>query len=402
MATRCKTCENKLSANKAGTRSFTQYKNALDSGQHWGKTNLKYYFYSTSDGPVVQDGEGESIRNWTETQKNNWRTAISEWDKHCGLTLTETTDINEQDIKLYLIDDNSYPYLGHAYFPGSVFKGQNYCSYNNATDKNFTVGSYDYITMVHELGHTLGLAHPHDTGGTSTVFPGVSNSANTGTNQQNQTAYTVMSYNDLNSPITPNNVQSYGFIKGPMAYDISVIQQLYPGGDSQNTGNSSHILPSNNTTGTVYETIVDSTGTDTIDGSNAGTNKVFINMNPHSVDGDSGGRDGWVSKISGVDGGIVVANDTTIENAIAGEGNDKIVGNDADNAIQGGGGNDAFVASNGSDLIYGGNGIDRVYFPGNIGFYSIIKYGTRRFVIYGIGAYGNIVGKTDVRQMERL
>ena len=32
-------------------------------------------------------------------------------------------------------------------------------------------GGFGYVTIVHELGHGLGLAHPHDTGGGSTVLP---------------------------------------------------------------------------------------------------------------------------------------------------------------------------------------------------------------------------------------
>ena len=34
-------------------------------------------------------------------------------------------------------------------------------------------GGFGFITIIHELGHALGLAHPHDKGGSSSVFPGV-------------------------------------------------------------------------------------------------------------------------------------------------------------------------------------------------------------------------------------
>lgn len=38
---------------------------------------------------------------------------------------------------------------------------------------SFEIGGFDYITLIHELGHGLGLAHPHDNGGFSTIFSGV-------------------------------------------------------------------------------------------------------------------------------------------------------------------------------------------------------------------------------------
>jgi hypothetical protein len=41
---------------------------------------------------------------------------------------------------------------------------------------SFDIGGFDYITLIHELGHGLGLAHPHDNGGYSSVFPGVTSS----------------------------------------------------------------------------------------------------------------------------------------------------------------------------------------------------------------------------------
>ncbi|MEA5549365.1 hypothetical protein VB816_30715, partial [Limnoraphis robusta CCNP1324] len=48
-------------------------------------------------------------------------------------------------------------------------------------------GGYGFVTIIHELGHGLGLAHPHDDGGTSTVFPGVASPFNDyGQHQLNQ------------------------------------------------------------------------------------------------------------------------------------------------------------------------------------------------------------------------
>lgn len=429
----CKTCvlpEKFESVKNTKTRSVTNYINALDTGQKWNKNNLNYYFMTVTDTDHSENGSS-AIRNWNETQKNNYKIAIQEWDKVSALTLTETQDKGVADIKLVLIDDSGYPYLGHAYFPASTYKGENFVSYNNANDKDFTVGSYDYITMVHEFGHTLGLAHPHDTGGLSSTFPGVTNWSDTGTNQQNQTIYTVMSYNDLNGPLTPNNVQSHGFIKGPMAYDIKTIQTIHSGSFSNAEENTVYNLPTTNSEGTYFQAIHDTGGVDTIDASNA-TTSVTINLGQATVDGKTSGG-GHISQVNGVSGGVTIANQTIIENAIGGSGNDVISGNSADNTligndgadrlsghsgndnieggdgndriydgsgndqVDGGAGYDRFYVGPGTDVLRGGSGSDIAYFPGSRRNYRIIKWrnGVYRFIGKG-SYYWNRTGRTTL------
>lgn len=353
----CKTCfeSKQVISRKRRRRSAQSYINALDTGQKWGSLSLKYYFYNTTD-PAPSDNY--TRRNWTDTQKTNYREALSKWSSVSALSLQETLVIGEADIKLILLDDPGYPYLGHAYFPGDARKGQNYVSYNNAADKDFTVGSYDYITMVHEMGHTLGLAHPHDTGGSSSTFPGASTWSNLGVNQQNQTVYTVMSYNDLNGPITPNTVQSYGFIGGPMAYDIAVMVRKY-GVVAKNIGNNTYLLPSGNTIGVYFETIKDTGGLDTI--SAAGSNTpARIDLRDATLNANGGN----LSKVDGVYGGFTIAKGTHIEGAIGGNNNDVIIGNNRRNVLQGRGGNDIIHTGGGNNTVYAGAGNDKIIVRG--------------------------------------
>lgn len=415
----CKTCVNFDIKNTHNlTRSVQDYIGSLDTGQHWATTELKFYFFKSTD---IAKNDPETARDWTDTQKNNWRTAIESWENVCALNFTETSNINETDIKLILIDDNSYPYLGHAYFPGDSAKGENYVSYNNADDKNFTVGSYDYITMVHEFGHTIGLAHPHDTGGSSTTFPGVSSWSDLGTGQQNQTVYSVMSYNDINGPLTPNIVQSFGFIGGPMAYDIASIQHIY-GNVSNQTGNNVYTLPSTNSTGTFFTSIHDTGGTDTINAGNINTD-VIINLNAATIDADGG----EISKVNNISGGFTIAQGTDIENAIGGSGNDQITGNELDNVLKGGDGNDTISGGAGNDYIEGGDGNDNitggqgddifrtgpgidtfdgqegnndtVHFPGSMTDYTYSKSNDYHILI-GINSYYNLSGETRMKNVE--
>lgn len=357
-STRCKTCETYRSQTK--TKSVAAYLNALDTGEHWPATDLKFYFYSTSDGSTVLDGYSETIRNWTDVQKDNFRFALNAWAEVSAFTFTEVFTTGEADMRLFLIDDNSYPYLGHAYFPGSTYKGQVYVSYNNASDTDFPVGSYDWITMIHELGHSLGLAHPHDTGGSSTIFPGVSNPFDTGDGEQNQTMYTVMSYNDIDGPLTPNTVQSWGFVGGPMAYDIGAIQSIYGTVEKANESNV-YVLPQTNGEGTYYTSIFDTGGTDTISAAGANSS-VRIDLNAATLDADGGS----VSKVNGISGGFTIAQGSVIENAVGGNKNDVIIGNSAPNVLQGGGGNDTIYAG-AEDVVIGGAGNDLIVWSGGAG-----------------------------------
>ena len=100
-------------------------------------------------------------------------------------------------------------------------------------------GTYSFETFVHELGHGLGLAHPHDHGQGTGLFPGVTSPYDSGNYNLNQDAYTVMSYN-----------HSFGFdngsgrtvyaanVAGPMAFDIAAIQTLYGANMSYHTGDN--------------------------------------------------------------------------------------------------------------------------------------------------------------------
>lgn len=356
--------------------STHSYISALNTGQKWDTTSLTYYFVTTDDTPTVDDGQSETIRNWTNTQKNAMRAAMQAWEDVSALTFSEDGATYETaDIKFYLIDDGSYPYLGHAYFPGSVYKGQNYVAYSSANDTDFPVGSYDWITMIHELGHTLGLAHPHDDGGSSTLFPGVSSWSDLGRNQQNQNVYTVMSYNDVNGPVTPIMVQSYGFSGGPMAYDVATIQAIYGAPSCLESGDTTYALATTNTEGTFYEAIVDTGGTDTIDGSSA-TAGVTIDLRAATVDGSSTGG-GKISKMTGIEGGFTIAKGTTIERAIGSDHADTLVDNSGTTTIYGGGGNDRIVLGRGNDTVYGQDGVDTVVLPGRRKNYKIIRFPDR-------------------------
>ncbi len=91
-------------------------------------------------------------------------------------------------------------------------------------ESGLAVGGEGFLTFIHEIGHALGLAHPHDTDGKPTRFPGIERDdpVDLGDNNLNQDVYTVMSYNFFEQPLN----SSWGYVSGPSAFDIAAIQYL--------------------------------------------------------------------------------------------------------------------------------------------------------------------------------
>ncbi len=72
---------------------------------------------------------------------------------------------------------------------------------------------------------------------------------------------------------------------------------------------------------------------------------------------------------------MTIAEATLIENAIAGDGNDRLEGNDAANTLYGMRGNDAVYGMGGNDTLIGGDGVDIAGFRGLRSEYEILAAG---------------------------
>ena len=195
-------------------------------------------------------------------------------------------------------------------------------------------GGFSYSVTIHEVGHALGLAHPHDNGGTSSTYP------NLGIGNLDDGLNTVMSYNDIGQPWNPyssystsTNWGTYGQIATPMAFDIAAVQHIYGANTSYNTGNDTYSLLTDR-----YEAIWDAGGTDTISAAGL-TGSVTIDLNEGT----------YLSSQSGSYGGYTIAYGANIENAIGGSGNDTLTGNALANLLDGGAGNDTMSGGAGDD-----------------------------------------------------
>jgi serralysin len=271
--------------------------------------------------------------------------------------------------------------LGRMSPPDTDNEGQ---SEFNALDERWTQaglapGGFSFTTLIHEMGHGHGLAHPHDNGGHSGIMHGVQPEGvafdyTNGDYDLNQSVYTMMSYEDgwQKSPYgQAKSTDPYGWLKGLMAFDIAAIQDKYGVNEDTATGNNVYILEDSNHGTTFdannnitqfasgFESIWDAGGTDEI--RYDGNRDANIDLRWASLQYEYGGG-GWISYVTGIYGGFTIANGAAIENATGGGGNDTINGNGADNHLDGRGGNDILISWNGFDTLIGGEGNDVLYF----------------------------------------
>ncbi|SFE59192.1 M10 family metallopeptidase [Nitrosomonas sp. Nm166] len=238
----------------------------------------------------------------------------------------------------------------------------NFDAYFSTDYSSLKQGGYDFVTVIHEFGHTIGLKHPHDPGGDGRPnFPGVTTAfGDYGDFNLNQGLYTMMTYNDgwqtgPKGPLDSTSVSSYGYQGTPMAFDIAALQFLYGANTSFQAGNDVYALNAANTSGTFYSCIWDTGGIDTI--RNPSSTNSTIDLRAATLQHAPGGG-GYLSAINGIDGGFTIAKGAVIENATGGAGVDVITGNAAANALNGKAGNDRISGLGGADKIIGGGGAD--------------------------------------------
>lgn len=327
---------------------------AIDWGTQLPSTAVTVYFAGPGE---IYDGIPSA--GWTDYEIQQAMLAFETWADVTDLTFTRTMDSSTATFKLVTTADPQY--LGYFNPPGTANQGVGVFSLIGTgwdrlgTDGGLEQGGYGWITLIHEFGHGIGLAHPHDNGGTSQVMPGVTGPFDSyGVYDLNQGVYTTMSYNDgwQTHPDADSNGEipgapvAWGFQGGPGAFDIQAVQAKYGADSGRGAGDTVYVLPTENVAGTFWTAIWDVSGLDSI--VHNGAVSALIDLTAATLDYTPTGG-GVISFVEGIFGGFTIAGGVVIENATGGSAADVLIGNSAANLLNGRGGADSMVGRSGDD-----------------------------------------------------
>jgi serralysin len=311
--------------------------------------NIQYYFANDF-----------AAHAWTTTEMAAYQAATQAFSNVANIQFTQVfsaADANfvENWVTNTYMQTNHGNFGGWHQYPNTAGQANGHYNFERLSSAGVSIwtatslaqGGTGFALLMHEIGHGLGLAHPHDTDMGTLVLPGVTSSSSIGTNGYNQDLYTIMSYNA--HPDSSSGFLRYGHAATPMAFDIAALQYLYGANTTFASGNDGYVLPGINDSGTAWRCIWDAAGVDTI--SYAGTQNATIDLRAATLVNGDANAGGFESRVAGIFGGFTIANGVVIENATGGSGNDTITGNAADNILTGHAGIDVLNGGDGNDTV---------------------------------------------------
>ncbi|MGE4243454.1 matrixin family metalloprotease [Ramlibacter sp.] len=333
---------------------------ALVWGCRWTGGPITYWF---GEGTYQNDRwvGNFTAKSWTDDEKAAFQRAMTSYEEVCNVKFAPAASEAEANIVWRLAsNDAQWPsggFIGIHEVPDETHPQLlgtfRYDSYE--WSKGLSPGSDGYWLVLHELGHGLGLAHPHDGG----------NEADATIDWWMDSKYfTVMSYDR-------------GYYKAmsasPMDLDIAALQAIYGANMETRKYDDVYRLPQKGEAEFLkYTCIWDAGGTDTITNEGSDT-ESYINLGSSELYmplvaqlGDASVSAPWAREPVYY-WGFTIASGVTIENAIGGNRSDELHGNGVGNRLNGGRAGDRMSGYAGDDTFVVDDSLDRVYESANEG-----------------------------------
>ena len=355
------------------------YVDGVLSGTKWAVSSFTFSFPTSASFYGSGYGDGEQNSNFealNSVQMNAVRAILADYSAIANISFQEITETATQHADFRLAESDR-PSTAWAYYPSTLAEGGD-AWFNNTGGyyDNPILGTYAYTSFLHELGHALGLKHPHAVEGSFRAMP----------LDRDSMEYSIMSYRSYVGQSTSGGYtnQNGSYSQSLMMYDIAALQKMYGANFNTNSGDSTYSWST--TTGEmfidgagqgtpaanrIFLTIWDGGGTDTYDFSNYGSS-LTVDLRPGQWSTVSAAQLALLhysrSKIAvgNIANSLLYNGDlrSLIENAIGSAASDQLIGNAASNNLNGGAGNDRLIGDAGNDTLQGGAGSDTAVFSG--------------------------------------
>lgn len=300
-------------------------------------TVISYTFLDANELPAASELSRASseVYSFSAADRAAFRDAVAVFEAAADIRFVETDGDAMIEIMGARPDNNStggwasYP-AGYPYQTGGGLDARSFVI--NTYRYDDLSSGFAYETVLHELGHSLGLKHPFD--GETTLATAFDNSA-----------YTLMSY--TNGPNGPYDVLGpldeealahiYGTGQNAAAWDIA---ETANGWRVSGTGGADRIV------GPWGETLLRGLG---------GNDTLFGRIEDDSIYGGAG-RD----RLYGQDGADAIFGGKGADRLYAWSVGSETDYDDSNNILRGGAGSDQLYSGRGGDSLYGGAGNDRL------------------------------------------
>ncbi|MBB1485312.1 matrixin family metalloprotease [Oceanospirillum sediminis] len=361
-----------------GTVPVTGDSPALESGDYWSGSTITYSYNTTEPADYASQNLSGFIA-FPDAAKTPVVEAFNDIETFTALTFNPVSV--DGDIEFNAVEQSGST-DGFAFYPGSGIGGDVFLNNDYTTTEQYAAGGSPYFTLIHEVGHAMGLKHSFEDGATLPADEeNTSHSVMSYTNVYDSSIEFTLVGNSINSQqVRDHNTTGYSL------YDVMALQAAYGVNSTHNNTDTTYTVKFGTT---VQEVLWDAGGTDLIDASQAtgvctvdlreqtfssidvkdaatqAAEKItemgitsqtfidFINQQYTNIDNQNELYTGEMN--------LAISKGVIIENVTTGSGNDRVQDNSVDNTINTGAGNDTILLTEGGfDTVDGGTGTDTV------------------------------------------